>query len=539
MNKMSQLKLSVLLLISFPLFFNSCKTTNDTSTMNAEKPDINKRVSVLHTNDIHGSYMPFQTTLDNATAQTGDSIDNPMRFKKLGEIGGMAWMATAVKSIRQKKGTENVILLDGGDTFSDDQLGNLTKGEAMIRIMNELDYDLMVLGNHDFDYSLKRTRELEKMANFPMLAANVIDQETGNPIFKEPYILFNRDALNIGVLPVGYRNTPLTGNPKNIQGLKFTNGLEAIEKYLPELKSKADIVILLSHEGMAVDKIIAEKISGIDLIIGAHSHDIIEPPIKINQTYIVQALSDAAVLGETELLVSNKKLTGINTQYHYLWHDKYTADQNSEQLIQKLRAPYLTKLEENITRTDTVIGRQYKSESPFDKVVTNIIREEYNTDVAFLPGVGYGISLIENITSEDIYKLLPHPAKIVTLELTGSQIRNTLEQTSTNLKPKNKMEIVGGLIQSSGIQYHIDLSKTIGERVTDIKIKNQHIVDSEIYKVSTHSGMLNGLHNYIEFTKGTDIQKTNIVLTEFILDEFRKMTKVDIPKNMGEVTIMK
>jgi len=274
-----------------------------------------KRISILHTNDMHGSYMPFQSTLDNATAQTGDSIDNLTRFDKIGDIGGIAWMTTAVKSIRQEKGTQNVILLDGGDTFSDDQLGNLTKGEAMIRIMNELDYDLMVLGNHDFDYSLKRTRELEKMANFPMLAANVIDQETGNPIFKEPYILFNRDALNIGVLPVGYRNTPLTGNPKNIQGLKFTSGLEAIEKYLPELKSKADIVILLSHEGMAVDKIIAKKISGIDLIIGAHSHDIIEPPIKINQTYIVQALSDAAVLGETELLVSNKKLTGINTQH--------------------------------------------------------------------------------------------------------------------------------------------------------------------------------------------------------------------------------
>ncbi|MBO2545338.1 bifunctional metallophosphatase/5'-nucleotidase [Salegentibacter sp. UBA1130] len=539
MKKMSQLKLSFLILISFPLLFNSCKTTNDTSTMNVEKPDLNKRVSVLHTNDIHGSYMPFQTTLDNATAQTGDSIDNPMRFKKLGEIGGIAWMATAVKSIRQQKGTENVILLDGGDTFSDDQLGNITKGEAMIRMMNELDYDLMVLGNHDFDYSLKRTRELEKMANFPMRAANIIDQETGNPIFRDPYKLFKRDGLNIGVLPVGYRNTPLTGNPKNIQGLKFTSGLEAIEKYLPELKTKADIIILLSHEGMAVDKIIAEKINGIDIIIGAHSHDVIEPPIKINQTYLVQALSDAAVLGETELLITNKKLTGINTQYHYLWHDKYTADQNLEQLIQQLREPHVVRLEENISRTDTVIGRQYKSESPFDKVVTNIMKEEYNTDVAFLPGVGYGISLKEDITSENIYKLLPHPAKIVTLQMTGSQIRKTLEQTATNLKPENKIEVVGGLIQSSGIHYHIDLSKPIGDRVSGIKIKNQPIVDSEIYNVSTHSGMLSGIHNYVEFAKGTNIHKTKVVLTEFILEEFREMTKIEYPENMGEVTVVK
>lgn len=203
--------------------------------------------------------MPFTTTLDNATAQTGDSIDNLMRFEKEGKIGGMAWMATAIKSIRKEKGNDHIILLDGGDTFSDDQLGNLTKGEAMILMMNKLNYDLMVLGNHDFDYSLERTRELETMANFPMRAANIIDQETGSPIFQDPYIILERGDLKIGLLPIGYRNTPLTGNSKNIKGLKFIKGIEAVDKYLPELKTKADIIVLLSHEGMAVDKIIAEK----------------------------------------------------------------------------------------------------------------------------------------------------------------------------------------------------------------------------------------------------------------------------------------
>ncbi|MFD2833565.1 bifunctional UDP-sugar hydrolase/5'-nucleotidase [Gramella sp. AN32] len=507
--------------------------------MNSENTDKIKRVSVLHTNDMHGSYMPFQTTLDNATAQTGDSIDNLMRFEKEAKIGGIARIATVVNSIRKEKGNDHVILFDGGDTFSDDQLGNLTKGEAMVRMMNELNYALMVLGNHDFDYSLERTRELDQIANFPMRAANITDQKTGNPIFKDPYLVLERGDLKIGVLPIGYRNTPLTGNSKNIEGLQFIKGIEAVQKYLPELKDKTDIIILLSHEGMAVDKIIAEKINGIDLIIGAHSHDVIEPPIKINHTYVVQALSDAAVLGETELLITNKKLSGINTKYHYLWHDTYTADEELEKLVKELRKPYISQLEEKITKTDTVIGRQYKSESPFDKVVTTLMRNNFKTDVAFLPGVGYGISLNENITSEDIYKLLPHPAKVVTLEMTGEQIRKTLEQTATNLKPENKMDIVGGLIQSSGIHYHLDLSKPIGKRVSDVKIKNSAIVDNEVYKVATHSGMLNGIHNYVEFAKGTNIKKTDIVLTEFILDTFRKMAKLDFPENMGEVRVNK
>ena len=101
------------------------------------------------------------------------------------------------------------------------------------------------------------------------------------------------------------------------------------------------------------------------------------------------------------------------------------------------------------------------------------------------------------------------------------------------------MDIVGGLIQSSGINYHADLSKPIGERVTEVKINNRPIVDSEVYKVATHSGMLNGIHSYVEFAKGTNIKKTDIVLTEFILETFRQMAKLDFPENMGEVTVKK
>lgn len=535
---MSGLKLSVLLVISC-ILLAGCKSAKNIVGTNSNNIDKVKKVSVLHTNDMHGSYMPFTTTLDNATAQTGDSIDNLMRFEKEGKIGGMAWMATAIKSIRKEKGNDHIILLDGGDTFSDDQLGNLTKGEAMILMMNKLNYDLMVLGNHDFDYSLERTHELENMANFPMRAANIIDQETGSPIFQDPYIILERGDLKIGLLPIGYRNTPLTGNSKNIKGLKFIKGIEAVDKYLPELKTKADIIVLLSHEGMAVDKIIAEKINGIDLIIGAHSHDVIEPPIKINQTYVVQALSDAAVLGETEMIITNKKLSGIKTRYHYLWHDTYTADEEQQKLVKELRKPFVSQLEEKITQTDTIIGRQYKSESPFDKVVTTLMKDNFKTDAAFLPGVGYGISLKGTITSEDIYKLLPHPAKIVTLEMTGDQIRKTLEQTATNLKPENKLDIVGGLIQSSGIHYHVDLSRPIGKRISDIKINNESLVDSKLYKIATHSGMLNGIHNYAEFSKGTNIEKTDIILTEFILEKLRKVAELDFPENMGEITVTK
>ncbi len=517
----------------------SCNSTKKSASMDKSIPTKVHSISILHTNDMHGSYMPFEANLDNATAQTGDSIDNLMNFDRKAMIGGFEYMASAIKSVRKIKGEDNVILLDGGDTFSDDQLGNFTKGEAMIKMMNEVNYDLMALGNHDFDYGLERTNELQKLANFPIRAANIKVKETGNPIFGEPYVIINKQGVNIGILALSYRNTPLTGNSKNIEGLEFGVGVEAVKEYLPIISEKADIIILLSHEGMAVDKIIAEEIEGIDLIVGAHSHDVISPPIKINKTYIVQALSDVAILGETEIQVSNNKIVNINANYHYLWHDQVSPDMELQKMIKQLRDPYLSKLEEKITETNTIIGRQYKSESPFDKMVTSMMIDKLNVDAAFLPGVGYGISLHGDITSEDIYKLLPHPAKIVTLEMTGEQLRKTLEQTATNLNPNDKLNTVGGLIQSSGIEYNLNLNKPIGQRVGDIKINNEVLDLEKSYKIATHTGMLSGIHNYEEFGKGTNIQKTDNILTEFVLRNLREIKELSFPKRMGEVILNK
>lgn len=497
-------------------------------------------VTILHTNDMHGSYMPFQTTKDNATAQTGDAgRDTLLTFSQEAPIGGFAYLAGAIQSIREKKGADKVLLLDGGDTFSDDQLGNLTEGEAMIRLMNRVGYDLMALGNHDFDYGMERTRELQQLAAFPMRAANILDESTQQPLFGDPYIIAEKDNVKIGILALGYHNTPKTGNPENVRGLQFTNGPEVARKYIPELQQQADIIIVLSHEGTAVDELIARAVQGIDLIIGAHSHDLIAPPKKINQTYVVQALSDAAVLGETELIITGTKLTDVKSNCHMLWHEQWQADEEIQQLIEVLRNPHLSKLQEKVAECRDVIGRQYKSESPFDKLVGNLLLEAYTAEVALMPGVGYGISLQGTVTSEDIYKLLPHPSKIVTLSMTGLQLIQTLEQTAENLKPAHQLHAVGGLLQTSGIVYEMDLTKPVGQRIGKVRIGNAPLEEKKLYQVVTHSGMLTGLHNYNEIGKGQHINRTGKILTEFVIEQLRAKQEVIMPDNLGEVTIRK
>ena len=122
--------------------------------------------------------------------------------------------------------------------------------------------------------------------------------------------------------------------------------------------------------------------------------------------------------------------------------------------------------------------------------------------------------------------------------MTGSQLYSLIQQTATNLKPKDKMDIVGGLLQSSGISYEIDLNKVEGERIGNLKLMGEPIDMDKSYKVATHSGMLNGIHRYTQFAEGSNIKKLDIRLNAFIVQKFKEMKSITIPKNMGEVVII-
>ncbi len=497
------------------------------------------QITILYTNDIHGNYLPFKTNTHNTTSQTGDAEREVLiEFPKTGEIGGMAVMARAIKEIRRDQGKENVLLLDAGDTFGDDQLANITRGEAIIQMMKLLEYDFMALGNHDFDYGRQRTKELQTLAGFPFGGANIIDKETGKTFLDHPFLIKEISGIKLAIIALGYHNSLLTGNKDNMQGLNFLPGDQVLKKHLPLLSAKTDIIIVLSHQGTAVDRLTAKKFDDIDLIIGGHSHDIISGPEKINGIYLVQALSDAAVLGEIKLQFQDHKLQYAHAKSHLLWTDKHQADSKIQALITSLRKPHLEELEEKITVAKETIGRQYKSESPFEKLTGNLLRDHFNAEIALLPGVGYGISLSGTVTSEDIYRLLPHPSKIVTLNLTGKQIKSVLEQTATNQKPDEKQEVVGGLLQSSGVSYILDYSKPSGSRICDVQVNGKGLDLQRKYNVVTHSGMLNGLHSYDELRKGENIKKEGLRLNEFVIKKLRKLENISRPKNMGEVKII-
>lgn len=492
--------------------------------------------TILHTNDIHGRHVPFDVAPGDATAQTGDPGRAPAEFDRAATVGGFQYLAGKVGEIRRREGADNVLLVDAGDTFSDDLVGNETRGAAIIKLMNALGYQFMALGNHDFDYGLERTRELAKLANFPMRGANTLD--AGKPIFGQPWQVFNVNGVRVAMLALSYHNTDETGSKANVRGLEFTSGIETTRQYLPAMRQAADVVALLSHQGTAVDRELARELPGVDLIVGGHSHDRIAPPEKINDTWIVQALSDGAALGELRVTMgADRKLKSVSGTIHDLWNDRIAPDTKMAQMVAEIDAPYRQQLDEVLANSADRIGRQYKSESPFDVLVGDLMREHTGADIAFMPGVGYGVSIEPGpVTRERLYTLVPHPTKLVTLEMTGAQVKRLLEQSATNLNPGNDLDRVGGLVQSSGIGWTLDLNAPMGKRVSGVAVAGAAIDPARWYKVATNAGMTGGLHRYV-FNDGRQLETHDVLVTQLVEDGLVRRGTIVSPV-MGNIRLV-
>lgn len=496
-----------------------------------------RQITILHTNDIHGRHLPVQVEPGNATAQTGDPGRSEQSFGREGMIGGFAHLAGAIQTVRRDKGVENVLLVDGGDTFGDDLLGNLTKGEAMIRLMNAVGYDLMALGNHDFDYGVDRIAELQRIAQFPMRGANVLGSD-GAPFGGTPYLIKEVAGVRLAILTLGYHNTDKTGSPKNVAGLTFTNGIEVARRMVPMLRQQADVVVVLSHQGSKVDREMAKQVGEIDLIIAAHSHDKMSPPEQVNGVWIAQAMSDGTMLGQLTLTVNKSGLVGVDGKMIELWNDRMRPDPAVERLLGELRAPHRARLEEVIATAKERIGRRYKSESPFDTLAGEIMRERTGAAISFLPGVGYGVTIEPGpITREQLTALLPHPSKMVTMSLTGRQVMQILEQSATNQKTSDPMKGVGGLIQTSGLAFTVDLNRPEGQRVSRVLVGDQPIDLERSYKIVTNAGMREGIHNYATFASGRNVVEGPHSVTEIVEQGFRRRGAISLPV-LGRVRLI-
>ncbi len=267
-------------------------------------------ITILHTNDIHGHIDAWQGWEGELTGKT---------------IGGMDRLATAIKQVRSEEDA-NVLLLDAGDAIGDTMIANETRGEAVLRLMNALGYDAMTIGNHEPDFTSARLRELSAVARFPILAANVRHQKSGE-LFTKPYLIREIGGVKVGVIGLAYPNTSLTTAEKNVAELEFRDIPAVAREFVPQMRKEgAEIVIALTHYGLGADLKLAQSVPGIDVIVGGHSHNRVEPAIKEGETLIVQAGAHGSDLGRLDLKIAHGKIVSSESNLILLDHAKIPSD---------------------------------------------------------------------------------------------------------------------------------------------------------------------------------------------------------------------
>ena len=289
---------------------------------------------------------------------------------------------------------------------------------------------------------------------------------------------------------------------------------------------------MLSHQGSKVDRVLAQAVPGIDIIVGAHSHDEISPPERLGSTWLVQALSDAAVLGELTLTLGpDRRLTTVSGRVHTLWADELPAGcRGRGELIERLRAPHRSELEAPIATTAERIGRQYKSESPFDALAGEILRDHTGAEIAFLPGVGYGVSLEPGVvTREALATLLPHPTKVATVTLRARRCRKCSSRARPTRNPPTRWtasaascrhRVCAGRWTSPG-------RSESGCATCASAMRRSRPARS--YRVVTNQGMLQGLHRYTTFARGRDAVVLEQTMGEVVEAAFRQRGTLRAP----------
>ena len=458
-------------------------------------------ITLLHTNDLHGHVEPW-AGWDDLAGRT---------------VGGLDRLASAIKQVRAEVGASRTLLLDAGDTFGDTLIAERTKGKVMVDAMNAMNYDAMVIGNHEPDHTAAALKDRIREARFAVLAANI--RAANGHLYARPYLLRIVNGVPVGILGIAYPNTPATTASKNVEGLTFLDAVETARTFVPRLRKEgAQIVIVLSHYGLSADQKLARAVPGIDVIVGGHSHNRMTEALREGETLIVQAGAHGSDLGRLDLDIDAGRIVGHRRRLITIDNATFAPDPKVASVLaghlRRYRADIDRKIAEAaapIARAQTLAGQtpgKRDQQSPVDSLFADALREASSAEVALLPGVGYGVAIPPGpITQGLLRNLIPHESKTYTLTLTGAQLRTIIEQSLENTYTDDPKKKVGGMIQMSGMTVEYDRDAPNGQRALEITVGGEPLDTERRYRVATNALLAQGGHHYQTFKEATNKQE--------------------------------
>ncbi len=392
--------------------------------------------------------------------------------KTYGKMGGLDRVATLVKSIRAER-PNKCLLLDSGDTWQGSWTSLQTKGEDMVKIMALMKPDA-ITGHWEFTYGAERVKELIDMLEFPFLAGNVISTEWEEPVF-EATKMYERNGVKIAVVGQAFPYTPVANPRWMFPDWSFGIRDKMVQAHVTKAREDgADVVVLLSHNGFDVDRKLATRVEGIDVILTGHTHDAIPTTVNVNNTLLVASGCSGKFVSRLDLDIKGKKVAGFSYKLMPVFSDVIEKDAEVTKVINETRAPYEKHLKEVLGTTKNTLFRRGNVSGTFDDLICTALIEKQDAEISLSPGFRWGPSLIpgQEITNDDLYNqtAMTYPS-VYKLEFTGKQIKEILEDVGDNLFNKDPYFQQGGdMVRVGGLAFDMDASKTIGKRITNMKL---------------------------------------------------------------------
>ncbi len=419
-------------------------------------------------------------------------LDYVAAAQNYGKMGGFAHMTTLIKQMKASR--PGAFLLDGGDTWQGSGTALWTNGQDMVDATLLMGVDVMT-PHWEMTLGEKRVMEIvngDFKGKVSFIAQNIKTADFGDSVFN-PYVMRVQNGIPVAIIGQAFPYTPIA-NPRYFTP-DWTFGIqeENLQKTINEVKSKgAKVVVLLSHNGMDVDLKMASRISGLDAIMGGHTHDGVPIPVKVKNsggvTLVTNAGSNSKFLGVLDFDVKGGKPVDFRYKLFPIFSNLIPADPAMNQLIAKVRAPYEAKLNEKLATTDGLLYRRGNFNGSFDQLILDGLMAQKNAEIAFSPGFRWGTSLLpgQAITRENLLDqtAISYPYTTVT-NMTGDTIKTILEDVADNLfNPDPYYQQGGDMVRVGGMQYTIDPVAPAGKRISDMRLNGKDIDPSKTYKVA-------------------------------------------------------
>lgn len=463
--------------------------------------DAKGTITLLHLTDIHGQLKPVyfrppdtnigvgdfegipphlvgQTFLDHFGISNGSMlayahtmVDYINLARTYGKLGGLDRTATLIKTIRSERGDNNVLLLDGGDTWQGSYTSLKTNGQDMVDCMKLLKPDAMV-GHWEFTFGAERVLEIVEDMGYPFLASNIFDNEWEEPVF-EHTAFYETGGHKVAVIGQAMPYTPIANPRWMFPQWSFGIRPEVLQQNVDAArKAGAEVVVLLSHNGFDVDQKLARVINGIDVILTGHTHDAVPKAIEIGSTLVLSSGSHGKYLGRVDLEVKNGKVTDHNSTLIPVLSDVIEPDAEMAAKIAEVRQPYETECNRVIGKTESLLYRRGNFNGTWDDLICESMLVERDAELSFSPGFRWGTTLLpgDDITVDDLYTQtsMSYPS-VYRLEFTGQQIKEILEDVCDNLFNKDPFLQQGGdMVRVGGLGYTCSPNNTIGNRISDM-----------------------------------------------------------------------